>query len=272
MSNIPQVSIKELIEVGAHFGHSIRRWNPAMSKYIFGKKNGIHVIDLAQTAPMLHRALYAIKTIAANGGKFLFVATKKQAQEIVKEGALMCGQYYVNERWLGGMLTNYKTVSKSILKLEDLEKKLAEGRDTGYTKKELSGMQKQYQKLNTVLGGIRTMGGLPDAVIVIDVCKDELAVTEANSAGIPVFGICDTKANPKNVTFPIPGNDDALRAIKYYTDMFTKAILEGLSEQLQNASKYSEEVSEAIASSVDNTDDKNNDVVNVDEKTFAKGE
>jgi len=271
MSNIPQISIKELIEVGAHFGHSVRRWNPAMSKYIFGKKNGIHIIDLAQTAPMLHRALYAIKNIAANGGKFLFVATKKQAQEIVKEGAILCGQYYVNERWLGGMLTNYKTISKSISKLEDLEKKLAEGRETGYTKKELSVMQKQYQKLNAVLGGIRTMGGLPNAIIVIDVCKDDLAVVEANSAGIPVFGICDTNANPENVAFPIPGNDDALRAIQYYIDMFTKAILEGLSEQLQNASKHSEDVSEAIATG-DNKVEQNTNIDNISEETFKKGE
>ena len=271
MSNIPQISIKELIEVGAHFGHSVRRWNPAMSKYIFGQKNGIHIIDLAQTAPMLHRALYAIKNIAANGGKFLFVATKKQAQEIVKEGAILCGQYYVNERWLGGMLTNYKTISKSISKLEDLEKKLAEGRETGYTKKELSVMKKQYQKLNAVLGGIRTMGGLPNAIIVIDVCKDDLAVVEANSAGIPVFGICDTNANPENVTFPIPGNDDALRAIQYYIDMFTKAILEGLSEQLQNASKHSEDVSEAIATG-DNKVEQNTNIDNISEETFKKGE
>ncbi len=249
MANVPSVSIKDLIEVGAHFGHSTRRWNPAMSKYIFGKKNGIHIIDLAQTAPMLHRALYAVKEIAANGGKFLFVATKKQAQEIVKEEAALCGQYYVNERWLGGMITNYKTISKSIRKLESLEKNLAEGKETGYTKKELSNMQKEYQKLNAVLGGIRSMGGAPSAVIIIDVCKDDLAVVEANRAGIPVFGICDTNTNPGNVTFPIPGNDDALRAIRYYSNMFAKAILAGLSEQLQNANKNSDRLSEAIASS-----------------------
>ncbi|MDR2934009.1 MAG: 30S ribosomal protein S2 [Rickettsiales bacterium] len=270
MANVPSISIKELIEVGAHFGHSTRRWNPKMEQYIFGKKNGIHIIDLAQTAPMLHRALYAIKEIAANGGKFLFVATKKQAQEIVKEEAALCGQYFVNERWLGGMITNYKTISKSIRKLEALEKNLAEGKETGYTKKELSNMQKEYVKLNAVLGGIRTMGGAPDAVIVIDVCKDDLAVVEANRAGIPVFGICDTNANPNNITFPIPGNDDALRAIRYYANTFAKAILAGLSEQLQNASKHSDKISEAIAAAPVATKETEKIAEEITAETFTK--
>lgn len=268
MPVIPNITIKDLVEVGAHFGHSTRRWNPKMAKYIFGKRNGIHIIDLGQSAPMLHRALYAVKDIAAKGGKFLFVATKKQAQEIIKEEASLCGQYYVNERWLGGMITNYKTISKSIRKLEALEKNLAEGKETGYTKKELAGMQKEYAKLNALLGGIRHMGGAPDAVIIIDVAKEDLAVMEAKKLGIPVFAICDTNADPSNIDFPVPGNDDAIRAIRYYSNAFAKAILAGLEEQLQNSAKASQAVSEAIASSA--TDANNNVAGDIDENSFTE--
>lgn len=231
----PKFTMKELIEAGSHFGHHTRRWNPKMASYIFGVKDKIHIIDLQKTVPMLHAGLTALRNVAANGGKILFVGTKRQAQDIVKESAEMCGQYYINTRWLGGMLTNWKTVVNSIKKLKKLEADIANAENLGFTKKEIAKMELDYKKLQAVLGGVIDMNGAPDIIFVIDASKEDLAITEASKLGIPVVAICDTNADPSNVDFPIPANDDAIKAIKLYCDLAVKAVLDGLEEQLKKS-------------------------------------
>ncbi len=231
----PKFTMKELIEAGAHFGHHTRRWTPKMAPYIFGVKDKIHIIDLQKTVPMLHAGLVALRNTASAGGKVLFVGTKRQAQDIVKEAAEVCGQYYINTRWLGGMLTNWKTVVNSIKKLKKLEADIKNSETLDFTKKEISKMELDYNKLNAVLGGVLDMNGAPDIIFVIDASKEELAITEANKLGIPVVAICDTNADPSNVDYPIPGNDDAIKAIKLYTDLAVKAVLDGLEDQLKKS-------------------------------------
>ena len=231
----PQFSMKELIEAGCHFGHHTRRWNPKMAPYIYGTKDKIHIINLQKTVPMLHAALTELRNIVAGGGKVLFVGTKKQAQDIVADGAKLCGQYYVNTRWLGGMLTNWKTIANSIKKLKDLETKLKDAETLGLTKKEIAKMDIEHKKLTAILGGVLDMNGSPDIVFVIDANKEELAVIEADKLGIPVIAICDSNANPSLVDFPIPGNDDAIKAIKLYMDLAVKAVLDGLEAQLKKS-------------------------------------
>lgn len=221
-----------MIENGVHFGHHARRWNPKMAGYIYGKKDNVHIIDLQQTYPMLYTALNAAKEIAANGGKVLFVGTKRQAQDIIKENAERCGQYYVNYRWLGGMLTNWKTVYKSISRLVKLNEMAEKNDYAGYTKKEMQNLKKEQDKLNQELGGIMNMGGQPDLVFVIDTCKESLAIKEAKKLGIPVIGICDTNSNPEEVDLPVPGNDDAIRAIQFYCEMISAAVLDGMQAQI----------------------------------------
>lgn len=233
---MPEFSMRQLLEAGVHFGHHTRRWNPKMRQYIFGVRNGIHIIDLQQTVPMLNTALKTTRDIVANGGRILFVGTKHQAQEVVKDAAKRCGQYYVNYRWLGGMLTNWKTVSNSISRLREVDSILS-GDMGGYTKKELLMMTRERDKLELSIGGIKEMGGLPDAVVVLDTNKEALAVAEANVLGIPVFGIVDTNSDPKNIDFPVPGNDDALRAIELYCEMFAGAVLDGLQAGLATKGK-----------------------------------
>ncbi len=233
---MPTFTMRQLLEAGVHFGHHTRRWNPKMRQYIFGVRNGVHIIDLQQTTPMLGTALKNLRDIVAGGGRVLFVGTKHQAQDKVAESAKRCGQYYVNHRWLGGMLTNWKTISGSIARLREVETTLANGAQ-GLTKKEILMMTRERDKLELSLGGIKDMGGQPDALFIIDVPKEKIAVDEANTLGIPVFAILDTNANPDGVTFPIPGNDDALRAIELYCDLVSEAVLDGLQAEQGRSGK-----------------------------------
>ncbi len=228
---LPDISMRSLLEAGVHFGHQTHRWNPKMSPFIFGARNKVHIIDLSETVPLFHRALVAVRDITAAGGRVLFVGTKRQASPIVAEAAAKCGQYYVNHRWLGGMLTNWETISKSIKRLKDLESQL-EGDNSGKTKKERLQMTREFDKLNRSLGGIKEMGGLPDILFVIDTNKEAIAVHEANNLGIPVAAILDTNSDPKGIDFPIPGNDDASRAITLYCDYVASAVLDGIQQEM----------------------------------------
>ncbi len=228
---LPEFTLRQLLEAGVHFGHQTQRWNPRMAEYIYGARNGIHIIDLTKTVPLLDQALQVIRDTVAKGGRVLFVGTKRQASAAIADAAEKSAQYYMNHRWLGGTLTNWKTVSQSIKRLDELDKKLAEGGE-GLTKKELLGMQRQQAKLQASLGGIREMGGLPDLLFVIDVNKEALAVAEANKLGIPVVAVVDTNCAPDGIDHVIPGNDDASRAIALYTDLAARAALDGMSAQL----------------------------------------
>lgn len=232
---LPTITMRQLIESGVHFGHNARRWNPKMGQYIYGVREGVHILDLAQTLPMLYRALEAIRDVAAKGGKILFVGTKMQAQEPIAAAAARCGQYYVNHRWLGGMLTNWKTISTSIKRLKEIDSKTEKGELQGLTKKERLNISREREKLFASLGGIQDMNGRPDLIFVIDVPKEDLAISEAKKLGIPVVAICDSNANPQNVTYPVPGNDDALRAINLYCDLVSSAILDGMQAELKAA-------------------------------------
>jgi small subunit ribosomal protein S2 len=228
---IPTASLRQLLEAGVHFGHHTRRWNPKMAPYIFGVRNGIHIIDLEQSEPMLHQGLQAIRDVVAGGGRVLLVGTKRQAQEPVAEAAKRCGQYYVNYRWLGGMLTNFKTISASIRRLRELEERITQ-EQTGLTKRELLELTRDRDKLERALGGIKEMGGLPDILFVIDTNKEAIAVREANTLRIPVVAILDSNSSPDGIAYPIPGNDDAMRAIHLYCDLVSGAVLDGLQAEL----------------------------------------
>ncbi len=229
---LPEFTMRQLLEAGAHFGHQTRRWNPKMAKYIFGVRNNAHIIDLQQTVPMLHHTLKATRDIVAGGGRVLFVGTKRQAAEPIAAAAKRCGQFYVNHRWLGGMLTNWKTISVSIRRLRALEEQLGGEEDTGLTKKELLRLTRERDKLERALGGIKDMGGLPDIMFVIDTNKEDIAIAEANKLGIPVVAIIDSNSNPDPVTFPIPGNDDATRAISLYCQLMSDAVLDGIQQEM----------------------------------------
>ncbi len=231
---LPTFTMRQLLEAGVHFGHHTRRWNPKMRDYIFGVRNGVHILDLQQTTPMMGNALQAMRDIVAGGGRVLFVGTKRAAADKIASSAKHCGQYFVNHRWLGGMMTNWKTISASITRLRELEDLLGK-EDTGLTKKETLMLTRERDKLELSLGGIKDMGGQPDALFVIDVVKEDLAVKEANTLGIPVFGILDSNADPAGIDYPIPGNDDALRAIELYCDLFSEAILDGLQAELSKS-------------------------------------
>jgi len=231
----PTFTMRQLLEAGVHFGHHTRRWNPKMDPYIFGKRNNIHIINLEKTVPMLYEALDAIQSIAKNGGKFLFVGTKRSASELIAQAAINCGQYYVNHRWLGGMLTNWETVSKSIRKLKNLEERIETGEINSLTKKERLQIERQKEKLDLTLGGIKNMNGIPDAIFIIDTNKESIAVLEANNLNIPVIAVCDTNTNPSGVDYPIPGNDDALRAISLYCDLVAASVLKGLESNLEQS-------------------------------------
>ncbi|MXO96069.1 30S ribosomal protein S2 [Erythrobacter aquimaris] len=225
----PTVTMQQLIEAGAHFGHQTHRWNPRMKPYIFGARNGIHIIDLSQSVPLFARALDFINQTARSGGKVLFVGTKRQAQDPIREAALASGQHYVNHRWLGGMLTNWKTISERIKYLKTLDERLA-GDNAGLTKKEVLDLTRKRDKLELSLGGIRNMGGIPDVMFVIDANMEDLAIKEANVLGIPVVAVLDTNVDPSGIAFPIPGNDDAARAIKLYCDAVGDAARSGKGE------------------------------------------
>jgi len=226
---LPDYSMRQLLEAGVHFGHQAHRWNPKMAQYIFGTRNNIHIIDLAQTVPMLHRALGAVSDIVAKGGRVLFVGTKRQASEAVADAAKRSAQYFVNSRWLGGTLTNWKTISNSIQRLKKIEEMLASEAAGGYTKKERLTLAREKEKLERSLGGIRDMGGVPDLVFIIDTNKEDIAIKEARRLGIPVAAIVDTNSDPDGIAFPIPGNDDAGRAITLYCDLMSKAVIDGIS-------------------------------------------
>jgi small subunit ribosomal protein S2 len=228
---IPTASIRQLLEAGVHFGHHTRRWNPKMAPYLFGVRNGIHIIDLEQTEPMLHQGLQAVRDVVAGGGRVMLVGTKRQAQEPVADAAKRCGQYYVNYRWLGGMLTNFKTISQSIRRLRELEERITQ-EQTGLTKRELLELTRDRDKLERALGGIKEMGGLPDILFVIDTNKEAIAVHEANTLRIPVVAILDSNSSPDGIAYPIPGNDDAMRAIHLYCDLLAAAVLDGLQAEL----------------------------------------
>ncbi len=231
---MPTFTMRELLEAGVHFGHQKHRWNPRMGDYIFGVRNKVHIINLSITVPLLHRALEQVKDVTAAGGRVLFVGTKRQASGPIAEAAKRCGQYYVNHRWLGGMLTNWETISNSIKRLNDLDDKLA-GDLAGLTKKETLQMTRERDKLERSLGGIKEMGGIPSAIFVIDTNKEELAIAEAKKLGIPVVAILDTNCKPDNIDFPIPGNDDATRAIELYCNLVADAVLEGIQLELAGA-------------------------------------
>jgi len=228
---LPDFSIRQLLEAGLHYGHQTQRWNPRMAEYIYGDRNGIHIFDLTQTVPMLDQAIQAVRDTAAKGGRILFVGTKRQAAGPIAEAAEKCAQYYMNHRWLGGTLTNWKTVSQSIQRLNTIDETLVNGAE-GLTKKERLNMERDQTKLQASLGGIREMGGVPDLIFVIDVKKEDLAIKEANKLGIPVVGIVDSNCSPDGVDYVIPGNDDASRAIALYTDLAARAALDGMTEQL----------------------------------------
>jgi small subunit ribosomal protein S2 len=227
---MPTFTMRQLLEAGVHFGHHTRRWNPRMEPFIFGARNGIHILDLRQSVPMLHNALQAVRDTVAGGGRVLFVGTKRQASKQITEAAERCGQYYVNHRWLGGMLTNWRTITDSIKRLKEYEETLSQ-EEVGLTKKELLMRTRERDKLERALGGIKDMGGLPDIIIVIDTNKESLAIKEAEKLGIPVVAVLDSNCDPRGITFPIPGNDDAMRSISLYCSLFSDAVLDGLQQE-----------------------------------------
>ena len=229
---IPSFTMRQLLEAGVHFGHSTRRWNPKMASYLYGDRNGIHIIDLQQTVPLLHQALSAVRDVVKSNGRILFVGTKRAASPRVAEAAKKCGQYYVNHRWLGGMLTNWQTISKSIARLRELDEKLGGQEVQGLTKREQLGLSREQEKLERALGGIKEMGGLPDILFIIDTNKEDIAVAEANKLGIPVVAVIDSNSDPAGITYPIPGNDDAIRAISTYCNLVADSVLDGLSASL----------------------------------------
>src|SRR5262245_29724307 len=226
---LPDYSMRQLLEAGVHFGHQAHRWNPKMGEFIFGTRNNIHIIDLAQSVPMLHKALEAVSDTVAKGGRILFVGTKRQAQDAVADAAKRCAQYYVNSRWLGGTLTNWKTISGSISRLRKLDEMLASNEAQGYTKKERLDLTRERDKLNRSLGGIKDMGGVPDLLFVIDTNKEDIAISEARRLGIPVAAVVDTNCDPDGITFVVPGKDDASRAISLYCDLISRAAIDGIS-------------------------------------------
>lgn len=223
---LPEFNMRQLLEAGAHFGHQTHRWNPKMERYIFGSRSNIHIIDLSQSIPLLHQALVKVREVGASGGRVLFVGTKRQASEPVAQAAKRCAQYYVNHRWLGGTLTNWRTISGSIARLRELEGVLGEG--GGRTKKELLQLTRERDKLELSLGGIKDMGGIPDLMFVIDTNKEAIAIQEARKLNIPVIAILDTNSDPDGITYPIPANDDAARALTLYCDLIADSVLDGL--------------------------------------------
>ena len=233
--SIPTFTMRQLMETGAHYGHHTRRWNPKMAPYIFGVREGVHILDLSQTVPALNRALEAIREVSDKSGKVLFVGTKNQAADIVADAAKRCGAFYVNHRWLGGMLTNWKTVMGSIKRLKEIEAKAEKGELEGLTKKERLNMARDQEKLEASLGGIKDMNGRPDIMFVIDTVKEQLAIAEAKRLGIPVVAICDSNSDPDGIDYVIPANDDAIRAISLYCDLVAGAVLDGVQAELAAA-------------------------------------
>jgi small subunit ribosomal protein S2 len=241
--------MRQLVEAGVHFGHNTRRWNPKMAPYLFGVRNGIHIIDLQQTVPMLYRAMKAVEDVVSSGGRVLFVGTKRQASERIAEAARKCGQYYVNHRWLGGMMTNWKTMSNSIKRLRTLEEQL-DGEVKGLTKKELLHLTREREKLERALGGIKEMGGLADILFIIDTNKEAIAIAEAKKLGIPVIAVLDSNSDPEGIDYPIPGNDDAIRAINMYCELMVASVLSGIQEEITAVGGDVGESDEVLAESL----------------------
>lgn len=239
---LPDFSMRQLLAAGVHFGHQTHRWNPKMGRYIYGTRNNIHIMDLSKTVPMLHQALLAVQETVAGGGRVLFVGTKRQASVPISEAAQRCAQYYINHRWLGGTLTNWRTISNSIKRLRELEESLAK-ESSGFTKKELLRQTREHDKLERALGGIKDMGGIPDIMFVIDTNKEAIAIAEARKLGIPVIAIVDTNCDPDGITYPIPGNDDAARALLLYCELFSRAVIDGIS---RGASSSGEDIGAAV--------------------------
>lgn len=252
--SVPAFTMRQLLEAGVHFGHHTRRWNPKMGNYLFGVRNNIHIIDLEQTVPLLHRALQAVRDTVSGGGRVLFVGTKRQAQEPIAAAARRCGQYYVNHRWLGGMLTNFKTISGSIRRLRELDERVGQG-GAGITKRELLELTRQRDNLERALGGIKEMGGLPDLIFVIDTNKEKIAIEEANKLNIPVIAVIDSNSSPDGIAFPIPGNDDAMRAIHLYTDLVSSAVLSGIQAELLASGVDVGETDELVETAVEEAAD-----------------
>ena len=227
---LPDYSMSELLEAGVHFGHQKHRWNPKMEPFIFGIRNNIHILDLSQTIPMLHNALSAVRDVTKSGGRILFVGTKRQGQEIIANAANDCAQYYMNHRWYGGTLTNWKTISNTIKRLRNIEELLENEDLSGLTKKELLKLNREKEKLDISIGGIKDMGGLPDLIFVLDTVKEQIAIEEATKLNIPIAAIIDSNSNPDGITFPIPGNDDSTKAISLFCDLISKAALDGIAK------------------------------------------
>ena len=278
---LPDYSMSELLEAGAHFGHQKHRWNPKMEPFIFGVRNNIHILDLSQTIPLLHRALTAVRDVTKSGGRILFVGTKRQGQEIIANAANDCAQYYMNHRWYGGTLTNWKTISNTIKRLRTIEDLLDNDDLSGLTKKELLKLNREKEKLDTSIGGIKDMGGLPDLIFVLDTVKEQIAIQEATKLNIPIAAVIDSNSNPDGITFPIPGNDDSTKAISLFCDLISKAALDGIAQSQNESSVQTETPSKVVkkkASKVEdsevkdtNINDTNGNVeesVNSDEKSI----
>jgi len=230
---MPSFTMRQLLEAGVHFGHHTRRWNPKMEPFIFGARNNVHIIDLQQTVPMLHRALNAVREVAAAGGRVLFVGTKRQASRMIAQSNERCGQFYVDHRWLGGMLTNWATIQRSISRLKTVDAQLSNTEEIqGLTKKETLQLTRERDKLEQALGGIKDMSALPDIIVIIDTNKEAIAVAEANKLKIPVIAVIDSNSDPKGIDYPVPGNDDSLRAIELYMELFWGAVLDGLAQEV----------------------------------------
>jgi len=242
--SLPEFSMKELLEAGVHFGHQTHRWNPKMKDFIYGEHNNIHIIDLSQTMGMLKNALGAVKEVTQSGGRILFVGTKRQASETISESASQCAQYYVNHRWLGGTLTNWKTISNTIARLKSIQETLDEEESAGLTKKELLKLTRERDKLELSIGGIKNMGSLPDLIFVIDTVREQIAIKEANKLNIPIAAIIDTNCDPEGITYPIPGNDDSTKSIKLYCDLVSQAALDGISIQSQKVQEETQDKKE----------------------------
>ena len=269
---IPSFSMRQLLESGVHFGHHTRRWNPKMAPFIYGVRNKIHIINLEETVPLLNRALQAIRDVAASGGRVLFVGTKKSISDIVAESAKNCGQYYVNHRWLGGMMTNFSTVSQSISRLKKIDERLESDEINALSKKEILKLTREREKLNNSLGGIREMGGLPDMLFVIDTIKDSIAISEAKVLKIPVMAIIDSNSDPDNIDYPVPGNDDAMRAVSLYCNLVSESILDGLKAEMINRDQDIGESKETLVEPAINNE--NNDIDKIksdDNSNLEKG-
>ena len=263
---LPDYSMSELLEAGAHFGHQKHRWNPKMEPYIFGVRNNIHILDLSQTIPLLHRALTAVRDVTKSGGRILFVGTKRQGQEIIANAANDCAQYYMNHRWYGGTLTNWKTISNTIKRLRTIEDLLDNDDLSGLTKKELLKLNREKEKLDTSIGGIKDMGGLPDLIFVLDTVKEQIAIQEATKLNIPIAAIIDSNSNPDGVTYPIPGNDDSTKSISLFCDLISKAALDGIA-QSQNETSADTKTAPKVAK---NKNVKTKDVKSDDDKAEDK--